>query len=56
MVLKTLKSTLIKGYENIRETHPWLGHLFLGLVLCLLLQNQIFVNVMEKYHGQRNTG
>ena len=110
----------------VRKTHPWLAHLFLGLVLCLLiiwllmqiymvpmflsqrlliiqtfkksfflvidnfgislafgalfllitalmllsgagamlfmfslhllLQNQIFVNVMEKYHGQHNAG
>jgi uncharacterized membrane protein YesL len=110
----------------VRKTHPWLGHLLLGLVLCLLiiwllmqiymipmflsqrllliktfkksfllvidnfgislafggifllitalmlvsgvgtalllfslhllLQNQIFLNVMEKYHGQHNTG
>jgi uncharacterized membrane protein YesL len=110
----------------VRKTHPWLGHLFLGLVLCLLiiwllmqiymvpmflshrlliiptfkmafllvidnfgislafgglfllitalmlfsgvgtllfmfslnllLQNQIFVSVMEKYHGQHNAG
>ncbi len=110
----------------VRKSHPWLGHLFLGLVLCLLiiwllmqiyivpmflsqglliiqtfkrsfllvidnfgislafgglfllitalmlfsgvgtilfmfslnllLQNQIFLNVMEKYHGQPNAG
>lgn len=71
MIARTFKKSFLLVIDNFRVSLAFvgiflfflvimifsgIGPVFLMFSLQLLLQNQIFVNVMEKYHGQHEAG